>query len=275
MRSCNHFSLHALCAQLIQVVLVVSFLLCSTSAGSSDSIVKSSSASNSRHKRAPGWGKRTSPGDEYLDEPDHSQEVFELSADMKRAPGWGKRSSTAVDGEASAEKRAPGWGKRGQEVDMDDDSMDQDKRAPGWGKRAPGWGKRAPGWGKRAPGWGKRAPGWGKRSSDSQTLERVLDEYLARELESSMSRRSSTAVDGEASAEKRAPGWGKRGQEVDVDDDSMDQDKRAPGWGKRAPGWGKRAPGWGKRAPGWGKRSSESQTLENALQDYLSRQLES
>jgi len=182
---------------------------------SADEETYKSPSPSSRHRRAPGWGKRSGAA---LDE-----DVFDVEGVdspqslLKRAPGWGKR--------------APGWGKRSSS--FDDLDMDLNKRAPGWGKRAPGWGKRAPGWGKRsslsssssspssgyispegldlmvkrgwgkrshvldgdfdvkrAPGWGKRsmkrAPGWGKRSSElgyCDSLSRKVDDYISMAIE--------------------------------------------------------------------------------------------
>lgn len=151
-----------------------------------------SETSPSRHKRAPGWGKRAD--NEFYGSPDSSPQVL-----LKRAPGWGKRSQSQFSGLASSEAandlmEKRGWGKRGWgkrsvgDVEVEDaESLEEQKRAPGWGKRAPGWGKRAPGWGKRAPGWGKRAPGWGKRAPGwgkrstgdyCETLERIVDNLI-------------------------------------------------------------------------------------------------
>ena len=175
----------------------------------------------SRHKRAPGWGKRGSgsmDGEDLFDgDDDDSPQSL-----LKRAPGWGKR--------------APGWGKRSfSDVSPDGISlMDLEKRAPGWGKRAPGWGKRAPGWGKRSssyispdgyvlmerrgwgkrsqvvdadldvkrtPGWGKRstkrAPGWGKRSELNycDSLSQKVDDYIERAIEVSVLVNGSCIID--------------------------------------------------------------------------------
>jgi len=170
MRCSGCFCASTLIGQLSIVVL----LLVVESSSSSDSS-EHNVASSSRHKRAPGWGKRAGVADDIYMDSDSADDLLQRVAILnKRAPGWGKRLSSFETDANRLAKRAPGWGKRSQDLDQEEDSTIMTekrapgwgKRAPGWGKRAPGWGKRAPGWGKRAPGWGKRAPGWGKRSSD-------------------------------------------------------------------------------------------------------------
>jgi len=170
MRCSSCLCVPVMLAKLSLVVLLLA-IDGTSSSESTDNVLSSStdSQATSRHKRAPGWGKRSRLSGIMSEG---------SSLEEKRAPGWGKRSQEIdVDEDGlESEKRAPGWGKR---------APGWGKRAPGWGKRAPGWGKRAPGWGKRAPGWGKRAPGWGKRSGGDycETLEKMVDAYIYKAVE--------------------------------------------------------------------------------------------
>lgn len=185
MRCSSCLCVPAVLAKLSLVVLLMAVDVISSENSDNDLTTSFDSQSSSRHKRAPGWGKRSGTTEDLFDDSENDQAFMDRVNALKRAPGWGKRFSGfsyGIDGgkvsqdidqdEEGTEKRAPGWG----------------KRAPGWGKRAPGWGKRAPGWGKRAPGWGKRAPGWGKRSGANycETLKKAVDAYIfsAVEIES-------------------------------------------------------------------------------------------